>query len=112
MRALVGVGAGIGAVALGVWLSAAPAKALAPSSEAGAEISARWCAACHVVEPSGAGIDAAPSFLAIARTRNPEELKTFLAKPHAKPMQGFVLSHSEIEDVTAYITSLDQKAGR
>ena len=110
MRALVGVAAGFGALALCIWLSAGSARAVPPSSEAGAEIAARWCAACHVISPSGAGTDAAPSFVAIAHNRSADELKTFLAKPHAKPMRGFDLSNREIDDVIAYIATLDQKA--
>ena len=109
-RALAGVSAGLGILALGVWLCAGPARAVPPSSEAGAEIAARWCAGCHIVSPSGAGTDAAASFLVIAHDRDAEGLKTFLAKPHAKPMRGFELSGREIDDVIAYIGSLDQKS--
>jgi len=109
MRALTVVATGLGALALGVWLGAGPARAVPPSSEAGADLAARWCAACHVVAPSGAGIDAAPSFIAIAHSRNTDELKAFLAKPHGKPMRGFELSHREVEDVIAYIATLDQR---
>jgi mono/diheme cytochrome c family protein len=107
MVAVVAVSAALGA---GIWFSSAPARALAPSPEAGAEIAARWCAACHVVAPDGAGTDSAPSFAVIAQRHGIEELKTFLAKPHAKPMRGFTLSGREIADVVAYIVTLEQKA--
>ncbi len=110
MRALVAVTAGFGVLGLALWASSGPARAVAPSVEAGADIAARWCAACHVVAPSGAGTDAAPSFVSIAQKRTTEDLKVFLAKPHAKPMRGFTLTNHEIEDVAAYITTLDQKA--
>jgi mono/diheme cytochrome c family protein len=112
MRAVVGVAAGLAVLALGVWLGAGPARAVPPSSEAGADIAARWCAACHVVSPSGAGIDAAPSFPAIAHQRGTDEVRAFLAKPHGKPMRGFDLSNREIDDVVAYIATLDQPAER
>jgi mono/diheme cytochrome c family protein len=79
---------------------------VAPSPEVGSEIAARWCAACHVVSPSGAGTDAAPSFANIARHRDADFLKGFLAQPHARPMRGFTLSKREIDDVTAYIATL------
>lgn len=106
MRGLLAVIGGLGVVGMGIWLTAAPAGARAPSAEAGAELSARWCASCHVVAPSGAGSDSAPSFADIAAHRSEGELRAFLAKPHANPMRGFTLSTLEIEDVAAYIVTL------
>lgn len=87
-----------------------PAHALAPNAEAGAELAARWCADCHVVAPSGIGTDAAPPFSAIANKRSPDDIRSFLVKPHAQPMRGFALTTREIEDVTAYIETLQQRA--
>ncbi|MGE5547724.1 MAG: c-type cytochrome [Solirubrobacterales bacterium] len=112
MRGLWAVVAGMGVLGLAIWLSAGPAGAVAPSPDAGAEIAARWCAACHVVSPSGAGTDAAPSFAAIAARRSPAELKRFLAEPHARPMRGFNLTTREIDDVVAYIETLEQHSQR
>lgn len=112
MRALLAVVGGLGVLGFCLWLTASPAGAVAPSTEAGAELAARWCAACHVVAPSGAGTDAAPSFSAIANQRSAGEIRAFLSQPHAKPMRGFNLSNREIEDVAAYISSLQQKAER
>lgn len=113
MRGLLAAFAGFGAILIGsMWASATPAGAVVPSAEAGADIAARWCAACHVVSTSGAGTDAAPSFVSIAQKHSPEELKSFLTKPHAKPMRGFTLSNHEIEDVVAYIATLNQKAAK
>lgn len=112
MRGLVLAAAGAAVLGGGLWLGAGPAAAVGPSAEAGADLAARWCAACHVVAADGAGTDAAPSFVSIAHKRAPDELKAFLSKPHAKPMRGFTLSTREIEDVVAYITSLDENAER
>ncbi|MGE5478000.1 MAG: c-type cytochrome [Bacteroidales bacterium] len=112
MRALLAVVGGLGVLGLALWLTASPAGAVAPSAEAGAELAARWCAGCHVVSPSGAGTDAAPSFAAIANRRSGGEIRAFLAQPHANPMRGFNLTSREIEDVAAYIGSLQQKAER
>ena len=109
--ALAGLG-GLGVLGVGLWLAASPAGAVAPSADAGAELAARWCAACHVVAPSGAGTDAAPSFSSIANQRTSDEVRAFLSKPHARPMRGFNLTRREIEDVTAYIATLQQKASR
>ncbi|CAA7624608.1 Cytochrome c-552 [Magnetospirillum sp. UT-4] len=101
---------GLGTVAVILWLATAPAGAVAPSPEAGADLAARWCAGCHVVGPSGAGTDSAPSFAAIAGRRDSAEIRAFLVKPHARPMRGFSLSTREIEDVAAYIETLEQRA--
>lgn len=109
MRALLAVLGGLGVLGAILWGTASPASAVAPSAEAGADLAARWCAACHVVSASGAGTDAAPAFTTIASHRSPTEIRAFLTQPHAKPMRGFKLSGREIEDVTAYISSLQQK---
>lgn len=112
MRAVVGAGAVLGALSAWMWMAAGPAGAVAPSPEIGAEIAARWCAGCHVVSPSGAGTDAAPSFASIAGRRDPVQLKLFLSQPHAQAMRGFDLTTREIEDVVAYIETLDQRGAR
>jgi mono/diheme cytochrome c family protein len=117
MRTLVAVAAGVVTLGLGLWMSANPAGAMAPSVEAGADIAARWCGACHVISANGAGTDSAPSFILIAHQRNAIELKSFLERSHAKPMRGFTLSTREIDDLVAYIGSLEppiveQKAER
>jgi mono/diheme cytochrome c family protein len=112
MRVLLAVLGGMGFLAAAIWISASPARAVAASAEAGADLAARWCAACHVVAPSGAGVDAAPSFVSIAQSRSPDEIRNFLAQPHARPMRGFTLTTREIEDVTAYIETLEQRATR
>jgi mono/diheme cytochrome c family protein len=107
MRALWAALVGFMGLGATVWASAGPARDSVPSLEVGSDIAARWCAACHVVSPSGAGTDAAPSFASIARQRDRDFLKGFLAQPHAKPMRGFSLTTREIDDVVAYIGSLN-----
>jgi len=95
-------------IAMGVavlWLAAGRAEAVAPSPETGADIASRWCADCHVVSISGAGIERAPSFPHLSTTRTSEEISASL-RTHAQPMRGFTLSAREMQDVTAYIASL------
>lgn len=106
MRALMAVLGGLGVLGAVAWMGAAPAGAHAPSVEAGGEVAARWCAACHVVSRSGAGGDSGPSFTEIALRSSAEQTRLFLARPHAKPMRGFSLNSREIGDVAAYIESL------
>ncbi|WP_068500516.1 c-type cytochrome [Magnetospirillum moscoviense] len=96
-------------VALGLVVMAAPAWANSASADAGGELAARWCAACHVVSPSGAGGNAGPSFGSIAKDRRAADIRAALTKPHAKPMKGFKLKRHEVDDVTAYIESLEAR---
>ena len=94
---------GLGSALL--WLAAGRAEALAPSAETGGDIAARWCADCHVVSPSGAGVEHGPSFPSLSTSRKPEQILSSLAT-HAQPLKGFTLSAREVQDVTAYIASL------
>ncbi|MEW5728756.1 MAG: c-type cytochrome [Pseudomonadota bacterium] len=110
MRAVLGGVLAVGLGSVAVWAASGPARAVAPSAETGADIAARWCAGCHVVSPSGAGTDAAPSFAAIAGRRDPADLRLFLSQPHAPAMRGFDLTAREIEDVVAYIGTLGQRS--
>jgi mono/diheme cytochrome c family protein len=74
-------------------------------------IAKRWCAACHVVsaEQKSASADV-PSFADIARRRKSRKaLAAFLTDPHPK-MPNMNLSRAEIDDIVAYIRSLDPKA--
>jgi mono/diheme cytochrome c family protein len=105
MRLALTVAAGLTLILIGLGASAAPP----PSADAGGELAARWCAGCHVVAPSGAGVDNAPRFQDIAKDRAPAEIRTILSGPHAKPMKGFKLKRHEVEDVAAYIESLENR---
>ncbi|MBF0305286.1 MAG: cytochrome c [Alphaproteobacteria bacterium] len=75
--------------------------------EEGLVIATRWCAACHTVGPQGSGADIAPTFDNIAARRNSDDLRRFLAAPHA-PMPRLDLSFGEIDALVAYIESFDR----
>lgn len=92
--------------ALSIWLASGSAEALAPSPETGAEIAARWCADCHVVSRTGAGLDRAPGFVELSGTKTHEDILKALSGPHSQPVKGFKLSAREVADVAAYIDSL------
>ncbi|MGE4278984.1 MAG: cytochrome c [Magnetospirillum sp.] len=79
-----------------------PAEALPPSAESGAELAARWCADCHMEQRSDT-----PSFNTIAGRRSLDDIRASLTKPHARPMGGISLNRREIDDVSAYIKSLN-----
>lgn len=88
----------------------ASAPACAADAKHGAVIAKRWCAACHVVasDQQSASADV-PPFADIARRRDPRDLAVFLADPHPK-MPDMNLSRGEIDDIVAYIRSLDPRS--
>jgi mono/diheme cytochrome c family protein len=77
----------------------------------GAVMAKRWCANCHVVsaDQKSAKVDV-PTFADIARRRPDDRaLSNFLVDPHP-PMPNLSLTRQEIDDVVAYIRSLDSHA--
>ena len=111
MRLVLAFMASLGLGAVFLWLAAGRAEALAPSAETGEDIASRWCADCHVVSPSGAGMEHAPSFPSLSQNRRPEQIMAAL-RDHAQPLRGFTLSPREAQDVTAYIASLKDEAAQ
>jgi mono/diheme cytochrome c family protein len=81
----------------------------AQNAAAGHQIAERWCRGCHVVDldQKTAPNDAVPSFPSIARMSSTTKmsLTAFLSTSH-EPMPNFVLSRTEIANVSAYILSL------
>ena len=86
--------------------SAAPA---AGDAQAGRAIAQRWCTSCHAVDDAKTAADAAPSFPSVAHNpnRSPEWWRTWLADPHP-PMPNPSLSRRDIDDVIAYLQSLQR----
>ena len=78
-----------------------------PSVENGKKLAAQWCGECHVTGAQMSASDIGPTFQTIAATRSPGYLRRFLADPHARiDMPPFDLSREDIEDLVAYIESL------
>jgi mono/diheme cytochrome c family protein len=82
---------------------------------AGRTLAQTWCSNCHVVaanQPQGASTGA-PSFRAIAAEKSvtPMALSAFLQTPHHR-MPDLHLSRDEIDDVSAYILSLQSPSKR
>jgi mono/diheme cytochrome c family protein len=86
-----------------------PAASFAADATNGKIISKRWCSACHLVSADQKTASAdVPGFAAIARKKLPQEqLRAFLMDPHPK-MPDMNLTRSEIEDIVAYIRSLNR----
>jgi mono/diheme cytochrome c family protein len=89
-------------------LAASPAGA--GEAQKGAVIAKRWCASCHVVsKDQTSAVADAPSFFDIALRRTDRKaLSNFLVDPHP-PMPDMHLSRREIDDIVAYIRSLDPR---
>ena len=69
-----------------------------------------WCSGCHQVNnqmTSARGDVAAPSFKSIAQMNSttPRSLTVFLGTPYTR-MPNYVLTATDIENVSAYIVSL------
>jgi mono/diheme cytochrome c family protein len=86
-----------------------PSLALAQDIERGRQLSARWCAGCHVVDRSSteARADGVPTFPAIAGKPNssPEHLRAAMNPIHGR-MPDLSLSKRDQDDLAAYILSL------
>lgn len=75
----------------------------------GKEIALKWCSQCHVVtEGQVRALSDIPTFKFIADKYHEEinALGAFLADPHP-PMPNLSLTRQEIQDLLAYIGSLD-----
>ena len=96
------------AVAAALLVSQPWTAAQAGDAAHGRVIAKRWCAACHVVAPdqTSASVDAPPFADVAKRRRDDKELSAFLADPHPK-MPDMSLTRKEIDDIVAYIRSLD-----
>jgi mono/diheme cytochrome c family protein len=76
----------------------------------GRAVAEAWCANCHMVGNSAQrGNDAAPSFASIARRApDPAALHTWLGQRHKNAMPNYDLSRDEVDNVIAYILSLQR----
>ncbi len=97
-------------------LLAGPPSHVAPQDigdvTTGRHLAEIWCSICHVVVPTQqrGSSNGAPTFAAIARMKStmPLSLRAFLQTPHSR-MPDLQLSRDEIDDVAAYILSLQRK---
>jgi mono/diheme cytochrome c family protein len=77
------------------------------SPDNGLRLARQWCAGCHVAEPAGRGGDVGPPFVEVANRpdRTAQTLRAWLNDPHP-PMANLGLTGREIDDIVAYIESL------
>ncbi len=87
--------------------SLAPIAAHADTA-AGERLARQWCANCHVIDGSPRSTtvpQGPPSFRSVAQQLNPDQLRTFLTRPHGA-MPDLALTRAEIDDLIAYIETL------
>jgi cytochrome c len=88
--------------------AASGAAAGQEAASRGHSLAQAWCSSCHAVEKFAIPLEQrAPAFTAIAamKSMTPLAIRVFLQSSH-EPMPNFILKKQDIDDLTAYITSL------
>ena len=96
--------------ALAVLLATSPSMAETGDATRGEAIAQQQCARCHDVSRGGAFKKMPPSFQAIAIYRTEPDIwaRIIAPSPHAAmPEMTWALTPQEVQDVLAYIRSLD-----
>lgn len=98
---------------LALALLALPAVAAEPGDPArGQELARQWCSECHDVEPGGGFKQTPPSFASIAVYRSPEHIRANILFPHEGMPELAQVFGLEVDDLVAYIVSLEPTATR
>ena len=88
----------------------ASAAMAAGFDEAGHVLAKQWCESCHQIEANAASTkDVAPTFVSLAndRAKDLNWVRNYLLDPHL-PMMGINLSRVQIENVVAYMRTLQR----
>jgi mono/diheme cytochrome c family protein len=87
-----------------------PIPAIAADVDNGAYLAAENCARCHEIAKGGASKTMPPSFASIAAFRAEDQIffRIMFPQMHSPmPAWAMMLSKDEVNDLTAYITTLD-----
>jgi mono/diheme cytochrome c family protein len=89
------------------WMLCTSAAWAAASPEAGHRLAQQWCSSCHQVDATDTIRDFVPSFPSLANRpdRSLSWVRLWLMDPHP-PMVGLNLSRAQIDNVIAYLQSL------
>ena len=80
-------------------------------AEHGSQLAAENCSRCHDVSPKGAFKTYPPSFASIAAYRSEDQIRARIIFPplhSAMPESSYFLMADDINDLVAYIMSLEQ----
>lgn len=92
-------------------LVTAASAAGAGNDEMGRALAQQWCVSCHQVEAGQPNVkDLAPSFVSLANDHGKDLtwIRNYLLDPHL-PMTGMNLSRAQIDNVVAYLRTLQRK---
>ena len=98
-------------ILLGLGLSISGAAAQGDAAE-GEKIVRKGCAQCHNVEPNGPFKQFPPSFASIAVYRSVDQIRSRILYPplhSSMPQLSFIFLPNNVDDIIAYITSLEKK---
>lgn len=102
---------GFASSVIAIWMSLAISAMAQGIPAEGAAIAEKWCARCHNVSPMGAFKLQPPSFAAIAVYRSRDQIYGRIAYPNihmGMPQLAFILTPEGIENLVAYIVSLEK----
>ncbi len=80
--------------------------------DAGRMLAEKYCVRCHDISADGAFKTYPPSFASIAVFRDPDQIKSRILFPQLHtpmPQMGYLLDPDNIDDLAAYIVSLEKK---
>ena len=87
-----------------------PQSAYAADAAAGRQLAEKWCAKCHNIETGGPFKLSPPSFASIAAYRMEDDIRGKIIEPHIGMIDvKWVLPVEDIDNLVAYITSLEAK---
>jgi mono/diheme cytochrome c family protein len=82
----------------------------AADAAAGRKLAEQWCARCHNIEKGAPFKLRPPSFASIAVYRLPDDIRSMIIAPHlAMPDIQWTLQANDVDNLVAYITSLETK---
>jgi len=94
-------------------LAAVPAGAREPGDPVeGRAVAQQWCSECHDVEPGGAFKLDPPAFAAIAVYRTNEYIRANILYPHEGMPEVAKVFGLNVDDLVAYIRSIEDTARR
>lgn len=105
----------MGRIVLGMalaWAGAAGAQGMG-DAEAGRVLAEEHCAECHDIAPGGAFKQNPPSFTAVAVYLSADDITGRIWFPalHSRmPPMSMILNPEQVENLTAYIVSLEETA--
>lgn len=95
-----------------VLLTGANAALAEGDADAGRMLAEKYCVRCHDISKDGAFKTYPPSFASIAAFRDRDQIRSRILFPqlHAPmPQMGYLLDHEGIDDLAAYVISLERK---